>query len=198
MTEQLNAFSGKIEERHKKIPWNKGGRKCVSCGEFMREDEWENWGNYSEKGKPLCEACYSDDLNDPISTAVLYLEGEKSERMDFGNYTFFAEGMESLGEMIFNALHWVRTDPWRGYYNLSKMEGWENVLNTWFGSVDGYFHGDEVLEAIHYRLEEQNDYPEFELLMVFPRTSNVCSCGIEVFIHKEDMDKFNNWLGLED
>lgn len=142
----------------------------------------------------LCEGCYSDDFAEPIAIVVIYENGERINKGIIGNYNYYAEDWshEDLISEYGHKLLWKSTDSWRGYYQ-GKLRGFTCVIDSWFGSVDGYFP-DEDVENFHRKIEIEQDYPEFLMVVAFPRTSNVCSCGIEVWVEKGKKREFERWL----
>ena len=70
------------------------------------------------------------------------------------------------------------------------------MIDGWFCGVDGHMSNNDI-ERFHQRWEVEKDYPEFEMVAVFPRTSNVLTCGLEVFVHTEDLWKYAQWINHE-
>lgn len=184
----------------------KGQRKCVSCGKFF---DFEAFGFFGEvaneyEGKPICDTCRADDFNEPLASVVLASDNEKYtgrigyygvEVEDFSGYgsgTHF----DNLVRDFANLLKWHASGAWRGSYQGEAPTGWERVIDSWFGSVDGHFP-ETAVKKFHDKWEVEQDLPDFEIFVAFPRTSNVCSTGIEVYVPTGRETDFNKWLGLE-
>ena len=178
--------------------------KCVSCDQIFKfEKEGCLVEIGSHKSKFVCEDCYFDDLAEPIATVVLAKDGERYVGK-VGRYGFEAEDYYGIGSgssfyrlvsEYADSVKWHATDAWRGYYE-GKLNGlWTRVLDSWFGIVDGCFHGDNPLDKFHQRWEEQGEAPPFDVFVAFPRTSNVCSCGIDIYVPQGSEKRFQQWLG---
>lgn len=76
---------------------------------------------------------------------------------------------------------WRSTDAWRGYEETPNTvpNNWCKVLTGWHSSIED----SDLAERIHDVLNGQIpiDYP---LLVVYERTSNVCSIGLSVYCRK--------------
>jgi hypothetical protein len=208
------------KKEYKRLKDNEETRtlKCASCGEVIKDvcDKYSEYKNYLEeygdypenyKSEKICPVCEHDDLLEPIGTIVRYDCKNLQEVTKFGHYLIQYGGCgivklddkcldDFVREYIKNCV-WKSTDGWRGYYR-SKVGGeWVKVLDTWFGSIDGYFHGDSHLEKFHKLLEFDENLPDFELYVCYPRTSNVCSCCIEVYVRKDDIEQYKDWIGRD-
>lgn len=183
---------------------NKGSRKCVSCDKFFKIEEEGHIVDIQNDyhGKAICEGCYFDDLAEPIATVVLVKDGERYTGK-VGHYGFEAEDYYGIGSgsdfyrlvsEYADSVKWHASDAWRGHYE-GKLNGlWIGVLDSWFGTVDGYFHRDALLEKFHQKWEEQEETPPFDLFVAFPRTSNLFSCGIDISIPAGKGREFTRWL----
>ena len=180
--------------------------KCIVCDQVLKlSEEGYPIEVGSHKGKFVCDDCYFDDLAEPVATVVLAKDGERYTGK-IGNYGFETEDYCGIGSgsdfyrlvsEYADSVKWRASDAWRGHYE-GKLNGlWTKTLDSWFGTVDGYFHGDDLLEKFHQRWEELEETPPFDLFVAFPRTSNVFSCGIDAFVTKGEEKQFHQWIGGE-
>jgi hypothetical protein len=174
----------------------KGYKKCTCCGEPF---DYENLGFTAEigddAGKPVCENCWSDDGSDPVATIIWNSQGDRDEFW-LGNYSLHGEWDESMRPEVWEyarLVNWQGSGGYRGSYQGKAIAGWVNVIDDWFGTIDGANVEDD-LAKFHKKWQEQKETPEFDMIVAFPRTSNVCACGIEVYVREADVDQFKNWL----
>jgi hypothetical protein len=173
----------------------KGYRKCVCCGNPF---DYESFGWAAElgddEGKPLCDDCYSGDSDD--ANVVTYYDSYGGVATSHvGTYAVHGEFDESELPELFEyarSLTWCGVG-WRGSYNGKAPDGWANVIDDWFGTIDGY-NIDGDLEKLRAKVEDEGDHPDFPMIIAFPRTSNVCACGIEVYVKEKDKAKFKTWI----
>ena len=174
----------------------KGQRKCFGCGRFF---DFESFGFFADAGteddgKPICDICYGDDHAEPRATLLFWDGDEDTEKGSIGHYSINAEYFEELAYAYALRFGWHSTDGWRGYFGGKDFEDWVKVLDSWFGTIGGHTHGDTELENFHRRWETEKARPDFPVFVAFPLTSNVCSCGIEVYVKKENKEDFAKWL----
>lgn len=179
--------------------------KCSNCGDEISGESDDTTGEneyYDYDGNQICESCDNDDLNNSI---VLYDEGVKIDVWRFGSCHVAADSgdydedcfQDKVVACFVRGTKWVSSDAWRGHYELPVPAGYIRVLDSWFGSLAGYFP-DEHTAKFHEKIEVEKCLPQFPLYVVFPRTSNCCSCGIEVYVRKTDTEKYYQWLGLKE
>jgi len=172
---------------------------CVSCEEKLSENpdqDGDYFAEYGEMaGKEICCGCYESDLSD----AMTLIHCIDSERITYklGRYNGINEDVcESLedGDSILAFLpSWHSSDAWRGHYETKPGDDWIRVVDGWFGTVDGYTPYDEI-DKFHKKWEVEQSTPRFEMIVCFPRTSNCCSCGIEIYVKDGWQQQFSNWL----
>jgi len=162
-------------------------KTCINCGVALVNGR-----------RSLCPDCEAEDLETPSAILMATKNRRLYSRIHFGNYIemdMLNGNPISRGLLAFRP-HWVPTDPWRGHYECPIPEGWARVIDGWFCGVDGHMSNNDI-ERFHQRWEVEKDYPEFEMVAVFPRTSNVLTCGLEVFVHTEDLWKYAQWINHE-
>jgi hypothetical protein len=178
---------------------------CVSCEKQLDLDEdpcyFVAFGE--QKDEPVCEGCYCDDIATPNAVVVRVTEGNR-ESWRVGSYNI--ESSED-GEGFFDwgpvddkdpltvymlGLDWHRTDAWRGYFEGTVPEGWTRVINDWVG-MDGYNLRDD-LELFHDHWQTKQETPAFDMIVGFPRGSNVCVQNIEVLVPSDKVGDWESWI----
>jgi hypothetical protein len=137
--------------------------------------------------KLVCESCYYDD--DPIGT-VKYPDGSmmqvRSHRAELigSNGEAFAE-INSAAELDFT-FKWVSRNAWRGYYAAEskdyKLVHSDAVLA---GSDDA-----KNLEQFGKMVITLLKANKIRYAIVSTSTSNICSSGLDFFVHNKDMKKY--------
>ena len=148
-----------------------------------------------------CWPCIEYDQSEPKATAALCTGGEQYH-FRIGQYGITECGDGEVPGALFEevvrpyakSLVWHSTDPWRGYYESHFSDRWTKVIDDWFG-IDGY-NVTGKLGRFHQKYKTEKTMPNCDLLVAFPRTSNVCTCGIEVYVRLEDMSIFQAWLEI--
>jgi len=151
-----------------------------------------------------CYPCLEYDLVEPKATVTLY-SAQQDYHFIIGEYLVEEQGDEQLSGELFEQvirpyaqqLIWHSTDPWRGYYGANFNTTWTKVIDSWFCPLDGHNIGDNDLGKFHELYETQKVIPDCNLLVAFPRTSNVFACGIEVYVPNAFIDTFKQWLGVK-
>tara|TARA_Y100000034_G_scaffold64814_1_gene78450 strand:- start:134 stop:667 length:534 start_codon:yes stop_codon:yes gene_type:complete len=167
--------------------------KCISCEEIIDIESGCSADRGEHKGEPLCENCYCDDMGEPIVTAS---RGKDKQTYYCGNYTSDADYEDNAIAEYFDSVKWHSCDAWRGYYKGEAPAGYEQMVDSWFGSVDGYFP-DDIVGRFH-EAYESGELDGIEYFAAFPRTSNVFSSGIEVYIHNQQVDESKSIIGIND
>jgi len=175
----------------------KGYRKCISCEKSF---DYESFGFTAEMGenagKPVCDECWNDDGGgDAVATIIFSSQGDR-DTFHLGSYSLHGEYDESMRPEVWEYarnVKWIASSVYRGSYQGKAPDGWKNVLDSWFGTIDGH-NVDGDLEKFQEKWENEKKTPDFDLIVGFPRTSNVCSCGIEIYVKTGDKKQFLAWL----
>lgn len=190
-------------------PKDSGHESCICCYEPIKDDDVYYITdsdfefplrlveiNDPSKGfveGPLCRSCYECDTDDPQSAIVVSMPGEKEKSVvRVGCYlatisdTFIAYDILDVVKQLARGIHWVSTDAWRGYNDITPLDDWVTPISDWYG-IDGYnIEGDLRLFHIAYHVEKK--VPWFPIIVVHSRTSNVCSSCIDVLVRKENVE----------
>ncbi len=194
--------------------YNRGkGRYNIEDGEWI---DCDGSGRYTpineDKQGWMCGPCIEYEEAEPNCVVVLYGEhGEDSD--DYQRYTFRigshaiieVDDDEIPGDLFEQVIRpyaqqmeWHPSDPWRGHYASNFEHSWIKVIDDWFGTVDGH-NCDRGDQGKFYELYgQQKQIPSFPMMVCFPRTSNVCACGISVFVPKLSLADFKSWLGVDE
>ena len=167
-----------MQELIKPIEEQKKENVCNSCGQELQEDrkifsdEQEVW---------VCETCYDEDepcltivTNDPSS-----VEHEPDEN---GFYKAYVKHYSNDTGGEFKAKY-VRTDGWRGYYDVIASKSWVKFHSD---CILAYSGDAEELEDFDEKLEEYLNKSGVRFAKVFSRTSNLFSTGYDFFVRRKD------------
>jgi len=193
--------------------YNKGkGRYYLEDGEWI---ECDGSGRYTAIDKTkqgwMCGPCVEYEEAEPRCVVVLY--GEHGEDPDdyekfqfkIGEYAIIETGDDEIPCDLFEkiikpyaqSLNWHPSDPWRGHYADNWGDGWVKVIDDWFSTIDGHNCNSGDLGKFYKLYERQKQIPNFSMMVCFPRTSNVCACGISVFVPKIFLESFKKWIGVD-
>lgn len=159
---------------------------CAYCGEEIEDpDSCALYGDLGTDygGKPLHEWCYYEP--EPYAT-VIYSEGGP---WGGGEMPHIISACMNQTEGDFRAA-WISTDAWRGYFQL-ESETYEQVHTDCIlsGSRDS-----ELLHEFDRILQYMMGRENIRYVRAFPRTSNVFSCGYELWVRKEDMARYGELI----
>lgn len=176
---------------------------CPVCEEYFNPEQGGTIATLGEhQGWLICERCESSDRSE--GTPVYHVTGGSVDDFVIGSYAVHGEYDESQAGPVYEyakSIHRVATDAWRGYYTGHAPEGWINVLDDTF-SNDGVIMGDhtDAFRQVWNKAKRAGDFPEdLEMLVCFPLTSNVCTCGIEVYLRDdpEVLAAYQLWVGWD-
>lgn len=156
---------------------------CAYCEDEIEDpDDYGMTGDEGTEyaGQNLHESCYSEP--EPCATLVFSDGGPQ----DQGEYPYYITPTRNDTEGVF-AVKWVSTDPWRGYYDLAS-DTWEQVHTD---CILSYSEDAENLKRFDELLQDLLNREEIRYIRGFPRTSNLFSCGYELWIPKEDKDRYD-------
>ena len=179
--------------------------KCASCGEKVSTLAKNKWaleeGRYSEKKSGwVCGGCVESDNSYPRGTVVIYKPNEQTiEKWTIKDYAdevqiennVSADNLEirdpescpeEIGEDCPIQFAWHSTDAWRGYNEAVTTE-WVQVHDDCIlsGSEDA-----SELKSFDADLKRFLWEQGFEFAVVFGSTSNLFSCGYDVYVKKTD------------
>lgn len=177
-------------------------------GYAILDGQWvEEGGDYISALKDsgwLCSWCMEQEHE--YGNRIVYCEdGERSQFL-IGEYIIQDLDDSNISGYIFDnvilpyaqGLTYHHTDAWRGHYDGTAFNSsWTKVLDGWFGTIDGHNVGDNDLGKFHEQFQVNQSLPDCPMLVAFPRTSNICACGIEVYVPKPKVGVFEEWLGVE-
>jgi len=158
--------------------------ECANCGEMMSKEYMETEGTYGDEhseleGKPLHEYCYCESR---VGASIRY-----SDQLDQLAARISDTMNETEGEFM---LGYVRTDAWRGYYNVSS-DIWVQVHDDcalgWSDDEKRLAQFDELLRGL---LDEQG----IRWARVICGSSNLFSSGYELWIPAEDQKRYDELI----
>jgi len=175
--------------------------KCAICGEELSENDdmefiQDGWYDYcgllalDDTMGVICIACM-ESLETYGNRLVYNGNFKVSITFDDKLYFYIVESddyddeelagiMEELEE-IMKVYSWKSTDGWRGHYESRKKEvnGFIQVIEGW----NDAFSGNKYTNRI-------NELPSVlnEVVLVFPRSSNICVVYYDIWARKEDVE----------
>ena len=169
-----------MQELIKPIEEQKKENVCDSCGQELQEDrkifseEQEVW---------VCETCYDED--EPCLTIVtndLELDSVSNLGIEEGLVTLFVRHYSNDTQGEFRAKY-VRTDGWRGYYDVIASKSWVKFHSD---CILAYSEDAQQLEDFDEKLEQYLNKSGVRFAKVFSRTSNLFSTGYDFFVRRKD------------
>lgn len=153
--------------------------ECRRCEEPIRDQAYCGDEGTEYGGDPLCEMCYYEA--EPCATVVF---GEDSEECP--SYITPTRN-DTEGQFT---CHWVSTDPWRGHYRL-QSDGWVRVHDD---CILAYSRDEQNLKRFDELMRELLSQHDIPYARGFPRTSNVFSCGYELWIPEEEQTRYEELI----
>lgn len=168
--------------------------KCASCEAEITENDFVA---ITIDGKDLCESCEQSSWE--YANTVVTVKGYETKKylwcQDFGFRD--AENWDDESPNGVNGFKYIRTDGWRGYWDVEIDDRYTNIANGWSTgrwSDVAYKHSfNDFVEQI----QGGEVYCPFELIFSFALTSNVFSVTSDVIILTRDVDAFNEWIADE-
>jgi hypothetical protein len=179
------------ESNLKKMNTNNTTNACASCSEEIGENDFIA---INLKGESICESCEQNAWEYACSVITSHHGEIKKYRWceEFGFRD--AEYWEESDPNGVSGFKYVRTDGWRGYWDVVIAEGYTTLASGWStGRWDdvSYKHGfNDLVENIQ---DGTLECP-YELIFAFGLTSNVFSISSDVIIRESDIEKFSQWL----
>lgn len=151
-------------------------KQCVGCAVRKKDDDMM----LGDKGESVCETCYNEA--DPIAT-VVYSDPRKGEleAQDGNSMNVITEYHNSTDFEV----EYVKTDGWRGYYEVKKSAGWTNVHGD---TILAHSEDEHELKNFDEKLEDFCAEKGIAWAKVFCRTSNVFSSGYDFFVPDENVN----------
>jgi hypothetical protein len=199
--------------------------KCKSCKETIAEDEDSEYVTNDGPFFPIrgedegayCWSCIESDNGQPKATAIFAAPDGTKLKAVWGDHTIEYQNLKDghpydldwndemrefsgVVEALARGTEWVRTDPWRGYFEMpsrvkKKAKGaaeWVKVVNTWSPTLHDSGQRSAIELAKFYKA--QREHSELPQLWVFARTSNICAMGVEVYVKRDDEEKFREMV----
>lgn len=168
--------------------------KCSCCEAEITENDFVAFTN---DGQEYCESCERGAW-DYANTVVTVKNGETKKYLWCTEFGFRdADYWEEDSPNGVNGFKYVRTDAWRGYWDVEVKEGYTNLASGWSTgrwSDVSYKHSfNDFVE----RIQDGDVECPFELIFSFALTSNVFSVASDVIIKTKDLDAFTEWIAEE-
>lgn len=173
--------------------------ECDCCGE--EETGHPYYGELGEQEEnPLCETCYYQDTAEPAAIVIDCPGDDDRFKLRVGSYRIEWDDGEWVDPndpdpviQLAKSIRWVSTDPWRGYYDFGDLDGFYRAIDTWFCGFDGT-NVDGDLALFHQRWDVDKDNPPFQIVVAFPRGSNVMTSIITVWVPLDREEEWRAWL----
>jgi hypothetical protein len=165
--------------------------KCISCEVIENEDYMMASERGETEGQPVCESCFYE------STPFAAASRNKDESYHVTEFYNSASCEDDAISEYFESVKWIASSAWRGHHEGEAPSGYKQMVDGWFGTVDGHFPDDSI-ERFH-EVWESGILEELgvDLFMATPITSNVFSCGIEVYVNNNHIDLFKSIMSGE-
>lgn len=189
LREKLSALGYTFEVGLDGVPFN-FTPQCSSCKEAVSED----YVFYNKEGEHFCESCESDAWQ--YASSVVVAEGGEIRKhlwcSDFGFRD--AEWWEESTPNGVEGFKYIRTDGWRGYWDVEIAHGYTTLASGWstgrYDDVSWKHTFNDFVEKI-----AEGEYCPYEIVFAFGLTSNVFSVASDVIIKEADLEGFTEWLG---
>jgi hypothetical protein len=171
---------------------------CANCGvkineydSYLPDMSASEYGKRYKNGilKRYCENCYYED--DPVITVI---DIKNNTKVGIGSLRAYGEDDIDLSYFKFGYTH---TDAWRGYFYADLKNDPNNPLckysDGWTtGMPDETTHSKALFNDTIEWLRKQ-DLP-FTMYLIISQTSNVFSLGIDIFLKKDEIESFEEWM----
>ena len=172
---------------------NQPTTKCSHC---ERELDENDFCTFDKDGNDVCESCESDAWNYANSVITIHGEDKKSylwcEAFGFREREYFEE--ESPNGV--DGFKYVRTDAWRGYWDVEIAHGYTTLASGWATGSYSDVPWKHAFNDLVDRIQEGELQPPVELIFAFGLTSNVFSTSTDVIVRECDLKTLTMWLTL--
>lgn len=168
--------------------------KCACCEAEITENDFIC---YTLDDQPYCESCEGEAWN-YANTVVTTQNGESKKYIWCAEFGFRdAEYWEESDPNGVSGFKYVRTDAWRGYWDVEIAEGYTALASGWstgrWSDVSYKHRFNDFVDQIG---QGEVECP-FEIIFAFGLTSNVFSVSSDVIIKTRELDSFTEWLAGE-
>lgn len=166
--------------------------KCAHCEcELNTENDFYT---FDKEGREVCESCEQSAWS-YANTVIEVENGEKTRYVwcdDFGFRN--AEYWEEDEPSAVDGFKYVRTDAWRGYWDVVVNDYYTNIASGWStGNWDDVKWKHAFNKLVEDIAEGDLECP-YKVTFAFGLTSNVFSVSSDILIKKSDEEGFIEWL----
>lgn len=169
--------------------------KCASC---QAEIDTDRDGSYiTRSGEEICESCEQSAWEYPCQV-IEVVGGESTKYLwcsEFGyrNAEYFEEAeVEAIPEFKY-----VRTDGWRGYWDVVLGSGYKSIASGWSTGYYDDVQYKHLFNDLCDQIMEGEVFPPVKVYFAFAPTSNVFSTSSDIIIREADEEAFIGWLSDE-
>ena len=195
--------------------------KCIECGEdfgvdpdtgqayadpegkeeigdefFLNDDDQDDMMPFDLQGKggSACPYCVERAFTENDTVVVIGPDGKEVLHWD-GRIAYFEDGdgideYREIAKGIARGAKWLSTDVWRGYTGVpDKAHKLVLALSGWHSSMEG----SDLSERIN-SLTKGDLNLGYPVAVVFSRTSNVCSIGLDVYAPEDKVEEIKKLL----
>lgn len=174
--------------------------KCDNCSDEINTDEDMFYGS-ELSGKTFCPSCYESDRQ---NASQVFVRGPNFMQSNGDPVILYVSSdfIEDVnGEYITEpklSRTYKSSSGWRGHYE-TTIEGWSEVLSGWTTGGWGDPTGQRKLAFNLWaqNLYESDEVPPVDVAIATDPTSNVFSTAVGVFVPKEKVDEFTQWINGE-
>ena len=149
----------------------------------------EDLDNLQDEIDEIAQDLVSDDINEPIAT--IYVNDSKTPNL-IGSYDFMGEDVDPDEFQP----RYVKTDGWRGYYEVDADSNKWKLLHT--DNILFMSEDEKDLKKFDDELQATLTEKGIDYARVFTRSSNVFSTGYDFFVDKDrigEVRKISKELG---
>lgn len=162
---------------------------CPICNEPLDENS-DRWSNVRQE--MVCESCIVNEGQ--YSSTVYLIEPGEVTKVYVNDLEVMSEDGDDIDSPVIRR-GYTHTDAWRGYYT-TTIEDYVEVEGGWITGDYGDYVGarkrtfNDWAQAL---VEGKAECP-VHMALAFDPTSNVFSTAATVYVHKDNLDAFNDWI----
>lgn len=162
---------------------------CADCKEPLDENDGR-WSNVLDD--MVCDSCIENACN--YASVVYLIDPDEVTTVMVTDLEVFEQYGEHIDEPVIKRTY-THTSAWRGYY-VTTVEDYVEVEGGWITGDYGDYIGarkrtfnDWAQDLVEGKVE-----CPVRMALAFDPTSNVFSTAATVYVHKDNLDAFNDWI----
>lgn len=167
--------------------------KCDECHAIIDpHNDDSRWSTVREEY--ICWGCYESEQGHSSTLVVIDPSEESPRKVYVNDYEIITEYGDNYTDLKVKR-EWHTANYYRGYYE-TTIEGWDDVLEGWTtgGWDDSTARRKQTFNEWAEELTSGELVPPCPVAIAIDPTSNVFSTAITVLVHKNNVEKFREWL----